>query len=115
MSKTLTLAALAAVAASCIALPALAQDGHLTPLDVTARAPTAITIRVRDRAPSAVGQDIRVAANTVCHNAVTNGDLGFTERQWCADTATFKANKRFDAIIRTSAYADSGVILLSAR
>lgn len=115
MRNPRALAAMAALAASCIALPALAQGGQVTPLDVTAKAPTSIVIRIRDRAPSAVRHDIRAAANTVCANAVTNHELSLPDRQWCSDTAATKANKRYDAIVRTSAYANSGVILLSAR
>jgi hypothetical protein len=115
MRNPRTLAALAALAASCVALPALAQNGQVTPLDVTAKAPTSIVISLRDRTPSAVRHDIRAAADTVCFNAVTNREISFTDRQWCSDTATLRANRRYDAIVRTSAYADSGVVLLSAR
>lgn len=109
------ISALAALAASCVAFPALAQNGQVTPLNVTAKAPTSLVVRIRDRAPSAVRHDIRVAADTVCANAIANSELRFPDRQWCSDTATFKANKRYDAIRRTATYADSGVIVLSAR
>jgi len=115
MLNTRTLAAVAAVAASCVALPALAQDAQVTPLDITAKAPTEIVVHFRDRSPSAVRHDIRLAANSVCTNAVTNRELRFTDHAWCSDTATFKANKRYDAVTRTAAYAVSGTILLSAR
>ena len=115
MRNPLKFAAAAALAASFIAFPALAQDGQVTPLAVTAKAPTTMVIRIRDRAPTAVRHDIRFAADTVCANAVTNRELSFVDRQWCSDAATTKANKRYDAIVRTSAFADSGVIVLSAR
>jgi hypothetical protein len=115
MPKSSTFAALAAVAASCIALPALAQGSPVTPLDVTARAPTSMAVRIVNRDPSAVRRDIRIAADTVCSNAVTNRELQFPDQQWCSDSATSQANRRYTAILRTRAYAQSEVILLSAR
>jgi len=115
MPNSRIIAALTALAVSAAALPAFAQGNQVTPLDVTAKAPTSIAVQIRGRDQAAVRHDIRVAADTVCSNAVDNRDISFVDRGWCADRAADKANHQYAAYVRTFAFAASGYIVLSAR
>lgn len=114
MAKPHLLTLLAALAASSIALPVVAQPGQVTPLAVTGKAPTSIAVYIRGKDAPTVRHDIRVAANTVCANAVNNRDISFVDQGWCADTAAGKAFHQFRAIERTQAFASVDAIRLSA-
>jgi hypothetical protein len=103
----------AALAAASLALPAMAQP-EVTPLDVT-KAPTTITVSIAGKDKAAVRKDVKVAAGTVCRNAVTNREVAFYDLTWCSQRASNKAMVQYAAIVRHTTFADSGVITLAVR
>jgi hypothetical protein len=115
MAKHLNVTAAAALAASCIALPAFAQPQAVTTLNVTPGAPTSIVVPYLGRSAAAVRQDIRLAAGTVCDNAVGNHEISFVDQGWCAGRAADKAYHQYNTLARTSTFAASGTLVLSAR
>jgi hypothetical protein len=115
MAKQRVLQLLAGLAAACTASAALAQPQQVTSVDVPARAPTSISLVVSGKDVATVRREIRIAAFTVCDNAITNNELSFVDRTWCSDGAIFKANRKYQALSRDHLLASSDRIVLSAR
>lgn len=90
-------ASLAAVALAT-ASPSMAQD--LTGVNVTAKAPTSVTLKVGGMDLSTVKRQVRGAAYFVCRNAVVNGELTFFDLSWCADTTRAKAMVAYRAALK---------------
>jgi hypothetical protein len=103
----------AAFAAASLALPAVAQP-EVAPLNVT-KAPTTLTISIAGKDKAAVRDEVKVAARTVCRNAVTNYELAFTDVNWCRDKTQHKAMRRYAALVMQRGFAGSGAITLAAR
>lgn len=115
MANHRNLTIVAALAASSIALPAFAQPGQVSPLAVTAKAPTSIAVYIRGKDAPTVQREIRVAAHAVCSNAVDNRELSFVDLGWCADASAYKAVHQYRAIVRTQGFAQLDTIILAAR
>jgi hypothetical protein len=114
-SSTITLPALAAVAALALCVPA-ANAQEVGPVDVQGHAPTELRINISGMDTGAVFKAVRFAANTVCGNAVSNRELGVGEITWCRDESSGKAMRRYTAMSRTYPVAAlDRVIVLSAR
>jgi hypothetical protein len=95
--------------------PALAQN--ISELAVSGRAPTQIAISLAGKSATTVRDEVRVAARTVCRNAVHNRELGFDDAQWCRHTSGAKALRRYEAIV-AGAQRSAGAlptIILSSR
>ena len=107
------LAIAALFAAASVALPAFAQP-QIAPVTVT-QAPTTVRISVLGKSPSTVYREVRHAAYVVCSNAVGNHELALSDHTFCADAASSKAMVQFAQIERARGFADSGLIVLSAR
>ena len=113
-SHRILLPALSAVALLATAAPALAQE--VGGLDVHGRAPTELRIALRGLDTPAVAKAVHVAAGTVCHNAITNHDVGIAEFFECRDASAGKAMRRYATIVRSRTVAAvDGAIVLSAR
>lgn len=106
---------LAAVAA--LALPALAAAQTVTPLKVEGRAPTEVRIALVGKAPAVVKHEVRVAAETVCHNAVANRELASYDADWCSRATEARALSRYAKIVRHNAtvLAAGSEIVLAVR
>lgn len=115
LAKPFKTALAAALAAGAIALPAAAQPQAISPLDVTAAAPTTVRVSIRGKDEATVRKDVRSAAHFVCSNAVGIRGLDLNDLGWCADRASLKAMKQYAAIVQGRAFAASGVIEFSAR
>lgn len=92
--------------------PAAAQD--LSEVAVTGHAPTQITISLTGKSVAAVRGEVRIAAKTVCRNAVTNRELAFHDQLWCSQKSASKALRRYDAIlsnIRQTAASPTTIVL----
>lgn len=90
-------ASLAAIALAT-ASPAAAQD--LSGVNVTARAPTSVTLKVGGMDISTVKREVRDAARLVCRNAVANDELTFFDLSWCADATRAKAMVTYRAALK---------------
>jgi hypothetical protein len=108
------LALAAALVGASLPLPAAAQP-DVSPVDVTSRAPTAVRVSIVGKQKAAVRTEVRAAARFVCRNAIGNHELAIGDFRWCSDGASYKAMRRYAAITQGRGFADSGVILLSAR
>jgi hypothetical protein len=114
-AKPRLLAIAAALVAASISLPALAQPGQVSPIDVTGKAPTTLRINVVGKDFATVRGEVHAAAATVCSNAVDNHELSFVDNAWCRDTAAYKAMRTYSRASKAPLFAQSGVIVLSAR
>lgn len=112
--KSRILPMLAALATMSFTVPAFAQP-QVTPLSVTPGAPESVRLDVTGLSYGTVRPQVHSAARLVCRNAVTNRDISFTDEDWCSDAAFYKAMRQFDAIVSHRTFADSGMIVLSAR
>lgn len=114
MSSLKTLFALAAV--SALALPAAAAAQSPKSVEVIGRAPTEVRIMVVGKAFSQVRHEIRVAASTVCRNAVANSELPLYDRNWCVRETRHTALKDFAMILRhNQAFAEGAQIRVALR
>lgn len=114
-AKSCTLVAVASLALASIALPAAAQSRDLSPLNVTSKAPTSVRVSVAGKDFATVRHDVRVAAHTVCRNAVFNDDLSAFDLNWCSEATAWKAMSRYSAMVRQYGLASVGDIVLAAR
>jgi hypothetical protein len=112
--KTHVLPILAALSVMSFALPAFAQP-EISPANVTGKAPETVRLDVTGADFATVRPMVHQAAATVCRNAVSNHDITFVDETWCSETAAYKAMRQFAVIVSHRNYADSGVIVLSAR
>ena len=112
-ARSHALAGVGALALAVLALPAVAQPNQVSTLNVN-KAPTTLTVRIVGKDRATVRHEIRVAAHTVCRNAVMNGELSNFTLGWCSDTAQWKAIRRYEAIVRQQGLASSGEIVLAA-
>ena len=114
-SLRLTVPALAAVAALAMSASAVnAQD--VGGIEVQGRAPTTLRIDVRHMDPIVVSQVVRVAAQTVCGNAIDNREVDLGDFITCRDASAGKAMKSYAAM--TSSHHETAferAIVLSAR
>lgn len=113
MSTAKSIAILAA-ACALLGLPAAAEPQTLSEVSVSGRVPTELRIDIASKAATAVRQEVRVAAGTVCRNAVTNDELEFYDVRWCSDKASARALRQYSRIVsgRTSlALAPSAIVL----
>lgn len=113
-AQTFAIAAIAGLAMTTVSLPAAAQPQSVSPLDVV-KAPTTLRVSVAGKDVAAVRRDVRVAAYTVCRNAVTNYELDFFELGNCSDAARWTAMKHYSEMVRQYGLASSGEIVLAAR
>jgi hypothetical protein len=114
MSSLKTLSALAA--ATALALPAAAAAQSPKSVEVIGRAPTEVRVPLVGKAVSQVRQEIRVAASTVCRNAVANRELPLYDRNWCFRATRYSALKDYAMILRhNQALAESGEIRIALR
>jgi hypothetical protein len=108
------LSALAAV--SALALPAAAAAQSPKSVEVIGRAPTEVRIPLVGKAVSQVRQEIRVAASTVCRNAVANRELPLYDRNWCFRATRYTALKDYAMILqRHQAFAEGAQIRVALR
>lgn len=98
-----TFSALAAV--TVLALPAVTAAQDVTPLQVEGRAPTSIRISLAGKSADVVKQQVRVAAATVCRNAVTNRELAFYDAVWCRQATQARAFSDYARIVKHNATA----------
>lgn len=113
-AKPRLLAIAAALAAASISLPALAQTGQVSALDVTAK-PTSLRVNVVGKDFATVRNEVHAAAATVCSNAVDNREISFVDKAWCRDTAAYKAMRTYSRAVKAPLFAQADVIVLSAR
>lgn len=113
-AKTCAIAAVAGLAMTAVTLPAAAQPQSVSPLDVV-KAPTTLRVSVAGKDTATVRHEVRVAAYTVCRNAVSNYELDVFELGNCSDAARWKAMKHYSEMVRQYGLASSGEIVLAAR
>ena len=106
--------AISAAALLCASAPALAQD--VGGIDVQGHAPTTLRIAIRGLDAHAVGDAVRVAAGTVCRNAIGNHEVGIGDLMECRDASADKAMRHYRTLVRSRTFAQNdGLIVLSAR
>lgn len=113
-AQTAAIAAIIGLAMTATALPAAAQSQSIAPLDVV-KAPTTLRVSVAGKDIATVRRDVRMAANTVCRNAVANYEVDFFDLGYCSETARWKAMNHYVAMVRQYGVANSGEIVLAAR
>lgn len=112
--KTLATAVAAASLLAGLAPPALAQT--VSEVGVTTRAPTSVSINLAGKTRPEVRQEVVQAAALVCHNAIQNDELAFSDQRWCKQTTRQRAMRRYTAIMSRYSTLAAGepVITLSA-
>lgn len=112
--KTLATAAAAVALVAGLAPAAFAQT--VSEVGVTTRAPTSVSIALAGKSKPEVRKEVVQAAATVCHNAIRNDELAFSDQRWCKQTTRQKAMRRYTAIMSRYANLAAGepVIILSA-
>jgi hypothetical protein len=104
-------------AALLLAAGGSAQAQSVSEVDVSGRAPTQIAISLAGKSVESVRAEVRVAARTVCRNAIDNRELEMGDLLWCKQKSAARAFRRYDEI-RAGAFQSAsltGAIVLSSR
>lgn len=104
-------AAVLAAAGLSLATFVPAHAESVSPVEVTGRAPTTMTVKVAGLSDWQVHKVVRGAANRVCRNAVANYELDYFEADWCASRTLDRTLADFRTMKRTGGVQASLVTL----